>query len=111
WVVPHRALVGRRGFPWDIRSAPACNRYRQGTLTASPRSTGGGPPGVSWHPRVAEIRPPSPDTFVRVAKGWEDRDCDEPLSQGAADYYERGRLPNSPTLADAFESALGLNGT
>jgi SAM-dependent methyltransferase len=46
-----------------------------------------------------------------VAKDWEDWEWDETLFQGAADYYERGRLPNSPGLADVFESALGLNGT
>jgi len=35
---------------------------------------------------------------------------DETLFAGAAAYYDRGRLPNAPGLADAFEKALGLDG-
>jgi SAM-dependent methyltransferase len=43
--------------------------------------------------------------------GWEDWTWDESLFAGAAAHYERGRLPYSPGLADAFERALGLDGT
>ena len=35
---------------------------------------------------------------------------DETLFAGAAAYYDRGRLPNAPGLADAFEQAVGLDG-
>jgi SAM-dependent methyltransferase len=41
---------------------------------------------------------------------WEDWTWDESLFAGAAPYYERGRLPYSPALADVFESALEVNG-
>jgi SAM-dependent methyltransferase len=41
---------------------------------------------------------------------WEDWIWDESLFAGAAPYYERGRLPYSPALADVFEAALGLDG-
>jgi ubiquinone/menaquinone biosynthesis C-methylase UbiE len=46
-----------------------------------------------------------------VAEGWEEWEWDDTLFEGAAAYYERGRLPNSPYLADAFQDALGLAGT
>lgn len=46
-----------------------------------------------------------------VGNGWEDWKWDDSLFRGAAAYYERGRLPNSPALASAFSSALGLDGT
>ncbi|MBO0729836.1 MAG: class I SAM-dependent methyltransferase, partial [Acidimicrobiaceae bacterium] len=49
--------------------------------------------------------------FVVVAGDWQDWEWDETLFRGAAAYYERGRLPNSPGLADAFEATLGLKGT
>ena len=35
---------------------------------------------------------------------------DETLFAGAAGYYERGRLPYAPGLADAFARSLGLDG-
>jgi SAM-dependent methyltransferase len=41
---------------------------------------------------------------------WFEWEWDETLFAGAAAYYDRGRLPNSPGLADAFEKALGLDG-
>jgi len=41
---------------------------------------------------------------------WEDWTWDESLFAGAAPYYERGRLPYSPAVADVFEHALGLDG-
>ena len=41
---------------------------------------------------------------------WEDWTWDESLFAGAASYYERGRLPYSPALADVFEHAVGLDG-
>lgn len=46
-----------------------------------------------------------------MAHGWEDWQWDETLFQGAAAYYERGRLPNSPQLAASFQAALRLDGT
>jgi len=39
---------------------------------------------------------------------WFEWEWDETLFSGAAAYYDRGRLPNAPGLADAFEKALGL---
>lgn len=41
---------------------------------------------------------------------WFEWEWDETLFAGAAPYYRRGRLPNAPGLADAFEKALGLDG-
>jgi SAM-dependent methyltransferase len=41
---------------------------------------------------------------------WFEWQWDETLFAGAAGYYERGRLPNAPGLADAFEKALGPDG-
>jgi SAM-dependent methyltransferase len=41
---------------------------------------------------------------------WFEWEWDETLFAGAAAYYERGRLPNAPGLADAFEKALRLDG-
>ena len=41
---------------------------------------------------------------------WCDWEWDETLFAGAAAYYDRGRLPNAPGLADAFRMALGLDG-
>ena len=35
---------------------------------------------------------------------WSEWEWDETLFAGAAAYYDRGRLPNAPGLADAFES-------
>jgi SAM-dependent methyltransferase len=45
-----------------------------------------------------------------VSGEWFEWEWDETLFTGAAAYYDRGRLPNAPGLADAFETALGLNG-
>ena len=41
---------------------------------------------------------------------WFDWEWDETLFAGAAAYYDRGRLPNAPGLADSFQTALGLDG-
>ncbi len=41
---------------------------------------------------------------------WFEWEWDETLFAGAAAYYDRGRLPNAPGLADAFGNALGLDG-
>ena len=41
---------------------------------------------------------------------WFEWEWDETLFAGAAAHYDRGRLPNAPGLADAFEKALGLDG-
>jgi SAM-dependent methyltransferase len=46
-----------------------------------------------------------------VSGGWEDWRWDDTLFRGAASYYDRGRLPYSPALVDAFEAALSLDGT
>jgi SAM-dependent methyltransferase len=42
--------------------------------------------------------------------GWEAWSWDESLFAGAAGYYERGRLPYAPGLADAFARSLALDG-
>lgn len=41
---------------------------------------------------------------------WFEWEWDETLFAGAAAYYDRGRLPNAPGLARAFEQALRLDG-
>jgi len=41
---------------------------------------------------------------------WSEWEWDETLFAGAAAYYDRGRLPNAPGLADAFQRALRLDG-
>jgi SAM-dependent methyltransferase len=45
-----------------------------------------------------------------VSGAWFDWEWDETLFAGAAAYYDRGRLPNAPGLADALEHALRLDG-
>ncbi len=42
--------------------------------------------------------------------GWEQWEWDESLFAGAAGYYELGRLPYAPGLADALARDLGLDG-
>jgi ubiquinone/menaquinone biosynthesis C-methylase UbiE len=42
--------------------------------------------------------------------GWETWSWDESLFAGAARYYEQGRLPYAPGLADAFARNLALDG-
>jgi ubiquinone/menaquinone biosynthesis C-methylase UbiE len=42
--------------------------------------------------------------------GWENWSWDESLFAGAAGYYERGRLPYAPRLADVFARSLALDG-
>jgi SAM-dependent methyltransferase len=42
--------------------------------------------------------------------GWETWSWDESLFAGAARYYEQGRLPYAPGLADAFARSLSLDG-
>jgi 2-polyprenyl-3-methyl-5-hydroxy-6-metoxy-1,4-benzoquinol methylase len=49
-------------------------------------------------------------TLVLVRGEWSEWEWDETLFAGAAAYYDRGRLPYAPGLADAFENALGLDG-
>lgn len=41
---------------------------------------------------------------------WFEWEWDETLFAEAAAYYDKGRLPNAPGLAEAFEKALGLDG-
>jgi SAM-dependent methyltransferase len=45
-----------------------------------------------------------------AAGGWETWSWDESLFAGAAGYYEQGRLPYAPGLADAFARGLALDG-
>jgi ubiquinone/menaquinone biosynthesis C-methylase UbiE len=45
-----------------------------------------------------------------AAGGWETWSWDESLFAGAARYYEQGRLPYAPGLADIFAASLGLDG-
>ena len=45
-----------------------------------------------------------------AAGGWETWRWDESLFAGAARYYEQGRLPYAPGLADAVARSLGLDG-
>jgi ubiquinone/menaquinone biosynthesis C-methylase UbiE len=45
-----------------------------------------------------------------AAGGWETWSWDESLFAGAAAYYERGRLPYAPGLADVFARSLALDG-
>src|SRR5262245_12689215 len=41
---------------------------------------------------------------------WETWEWDETLFEGCAPYYDRGRPPYAPGLADALRDALGLDG-
>jgi SAM-dependent methyltransferase len=50
------------------------------------------------------------DRVSAAAGGWEDWSWDESLFAGTARYYEQGRVPYAPGLADAFARALGLDG-
>jgi ubiquinone/menaquinone biosynthesis C-methylase UbiE len=45
-----------------------------------------------------------------AAGGWETWSWDESLFAGAAGYYEQGRLPYAPGLADAIAHSLALDG-
>jgi SAM-dependent methyltransferase len=45
-----------------------------------------------------------------TAGGWETWSWDESLFAGAAEYYEQGRLPYAPGLADALARSLALDG-
>jgi SAM-dependent methyltransferase len=45
-----------------------------------------------------------------TAGGWETWRWDESLFAGTAGYYEQGRLPYAPGLADALARSLGLDG-
>ena len=45
-----------------------------------------------------------------AAGGWESWSWDESLFAGAAGYYQQGRLPYAPGLADVFARSLGLDG-
>jgi SAM-dependent methyltransferase len=47
---------------------------------------------------------------VTESGGWEQWEWDESLFAGAAGYYEQGRLPYAPGLADALAHDLGLDG-
>lgn len=46
----------------------------------------------------------------QAAGGWETWSWDESLFAGAAPYYEQGRLPYAPGLAEAFGRSLALDG-
>jgi SAM-dependent methyltransferase len=43
---------------------------------------------------------------MNVAGGWESWSWDESLFAGAAEFYERGRLPYAPGLAEVFAASL-----
>jgi len=45
-----------------------------------------------------------------AAGGWESWSWDESLFAGAAGYYQQGRLPYAPGLADVLGRSLGLDG-
>jgi SAM-dependent methyltransferase len=45
-----------------------------------------------------------------AAGGWQNWNWDESLFAGAAEYYEQGRLPYAPGLADAFAGGLAADG-
>ena len=45
-----------------------------------------------------------------VSGGWQAWRWDESLFAGTAGYYEQGRLPYAPGLADVFARSLGLDG-
>jgi 2-polyprenyl-3-methyl-5-hydroxy-6-metoxy-1,4-benzoquinol methylase len=45
-----------------------------------------------------------------AAGGWQSWSWDESLFAGAAEYYEQGRLPYAPGLADAIARGLALDG-
>jgi ubiquinone/menaquinone biosynthesis C-methylase UbiE len=45
-----------------------------------------------------------------AAGGWESWSWDESLFAGAAGYYQQGRLPYAPGLADVLARSLGLDG-
>jgi SAM-dependent methyltransferase len=45
-----------------------------------------------------------------ASESWESWSWDESLFAGAAGYYEQGRLPYAPGLADAFARSLTLDG-
>jgi SAM-dependent methyltransferase len=47
---------------------------------------------------------------VTEAGGWEQWEWDPSLFAGAARYYDQGRLPYAPGLADALARGLGLDG-
>jgi SAM-dependent methyltransferase len=52
-------------------------------------------------------------TFADVnaaASGWQSWTWDESLFAGAAEYYEQGRLPYAPGLADVMARSLALDG-
>ena len=50
------------------------------------------------------------DDVNAAAGGWETWSWDASLFAGAAEYYEQGRLPYAPGLADAFARSLVLDG-
>jgi SAM-dependent methyltransferase len=50
------------------------------------------------------------DGVASAAGGWESWSWDESLFAGAAAYYEQGRLPYAPGLADGFARSLALDG-
>jgi SAM-dependent methyltransferase len=48
--------------------------------------------------------------YVAESGGWEQWQWDQSLFAGAARYYEEGRLPYAPGLADVLRHELGLDG-
>jgi ubiquinone/menaquinone biosynthesis C-methylase UbiE len=64
---------------------------------------GGRPPGDNRARRYSH-------GVTAAAGGWETWRWDESLFAGTAGYYEQGRLPYAPGLADAFARSLALDG-
>jgi SAM-dependent methyltransferase len=59
---------------------------------------------------VLRLQPCAVGTVHTVPSDLFDWEWDETLFAGAAAYYDRGRLPNAPGLAEALQNALGLDG-
>ncbi len=78
-------------------------------------------PGMSRLTPVVEHRAVEPDLpydhpmpvseSVPTEGSWETWEWDPSLFQGAARYYDFGRFPYAPGLADALREALNLDGT
>ena len=93
----HRPAPGRdpgRGASGRVRSAG--RPYGAGV--------GPGPPVAGARTAPVALQDPV------VPGEWFEWEWDETLFAGAAAFYDRGRLPNAPGLADALQKALGLDG-
>jgi SAM-dependent methyltransferase len=59
---------------------------------------------------VGDPKEPGAAEGLPAGGGWEAWTWDESLFAGAAEYYEQGRLPYAPGLADVFARSLALDG-